>query len=198
MISLEKVFKVTPGKPFVFKKLLPKIKIHNLDSLKIDHNEDMKKAILEKNIELRACLENSEKSIFELLFTAKNQNSTPNYAIVKVTPDVGILILATGRIFIEISSYRVSDHLHVEQCYKCQEYGHRSASKLCPFYNSNESVCLYCAKKHKSKSCPVKKILISITVVIAKTVEAKKKKACQRPYFHKFTMSNFTKIIIIN
>ena len=48
MISLEKDFKVTPGKPFVLKKLLPKIKIHNLDSLKFNHNEDMKKDILEK------------------------------------------------------------------------------------------------------------------------------------------------------
>ena len=56
-----------------------------------------------------------------------------------------------------MSSHRVSDHLHVEQCYKFQGYGHRSASKLCPLYNSNESVCLYCAGKHKSKSCPVKK-----------------------------------------
>ena len=148
MISLEKDFKVTPGKPFVLKKLLPKIKIHNLDSLKFDHNEDMKKAILEKNIELRTCLKNSEKSLFELLFIAKNQNGTPNYAIVKVTPDIRNLILTTGKIFIEMSSHRVSDHFHVEQCYKCQGYGHRSASKLCPLYNSDESICLYCAGKH--------------------------------------------------
>ena len=157
MISLEKNFKVTPGKPFVLKKLLPKIKIHNLDSLKFDHNEDIKKAILKKNIELRTCLENSEKSLFELLFIAKNQNGTPNYAIAKVTPDVRNLILTIGRIFIEMSSHRVSDLLHVEQCYKCQGYLHISASKLCPLYNSNESVCLCCAGKHKSKSCPVKK-----------------------------------------
>ena len=157
MISLEKDFKMTPGKPFVPKKLLPKIKIHNLDSLKFDQNEDMKKTILEKNIELRACLENNEKSLFELLFIAKNQNGTSKYAIVKVTPDVRNLILTTGKIFIEMSSHRVSDHFHVEQCYKCQGYGHRSASKLCPLYNSNESICLYCAGKHKSKLCPLKK-----------------------------------------
>ena len=56
-----------------------------------------------------------------------------------------------------MSSHRVSDHFHVEQCYKFQGYGHRSASKLCPLYNSNESICLYCAGKYKSKSCPVKK-----------------------------------------
>ena len=55
MLSLED-FKVTPGKSFVLKKLLPKIKIHNLDSLKFDHNENMTKAILEKNIELRLVL----------------------------------------------------------------------------------------------------------------------------------------------
>ena len=121
-----------PGKPFVLKKLLSKIKIHNFDSLKFDRNEDMKKAILEKNIELRTCLENSEKSLFELLFIVKNQNGTPNYAIVKVTPDVRNLILTTGKIFIEMSSHCISDHFHVEQCYKCQGYGHRSASKLCP------------------------------------------------------------------
>ena len=48
MISLEKDFKVTPGKPFVPKKLLPKIKIHNFDSLKFDHNKDMKKFIFEE------------------------------------------------------------------------------------------------------------------------------------------------------
>ena len=82
MLSLED-FKVTPGKSFVLKKLLPKIKMHNLDSLKFDHNENMTKAILEKNIELRTCLENSEKSLFELLFIAKNQNGTLNYAMLK-------------------------------------------------------------------------------------------------------------------
>ena len=108
----------------------------------------MKKAILEKNIELRTCLENSQKSFFELLFIAKNQNGTLNYAIVKVTIDVRNLILTTGKMFIKMSSHRVSDHFHVEQCYKCQGYGHRSASKLCPLYNSNESICLYevCSK----------------------------------------------------
>ena len=100
---------------------------------------------------------NSEKSLFELLFIAKNQNGTPNYAIVKVTPDIRNLILTTGKIFIEMSSHRVSDHFHVEQYYKCQGYGHRSASKLCPLYNSNESICLFCAGKHKSKLCPIKK-----------------------------------------
>ena len=117
----------------------------------------MKKAILEKNIELRTCLKNSERSLFELLFIAKNQNGTLNHAIVKVTPDVRNLILTTGKIFIEMSSHKVSDHFHVKQCYKCQGYRHRSASKLCPLYNSNESICIYCAGKYKSKLCPVKK-----------------------------------------
>ena len=113
--------------------------------------------MLEKNDELRTCLENNEEIQFKLSYIAKNQNDTPNYAIFKVTSDIRNLVMQKGRIFIDMSSHKVSDHYHVEQCYKCQGFGHRSTSTFCPLYESNDSVCLYCAGKHKSKTCSIKK-----------------------------------------
>ena len=116
----------------------------------------MKEKILKKNSELNDCLERDNKSIFEILFLAKNQNGTPNHAIVKVSPNIRSIILNSGRIFIDMSSHQVTDHFHILQCYNCQGFGHKSNSKLCLMAKSEDSICLYCSNKHKSNACPCK------------------------------------------
>ena len=89
--ALEADFKVTTNIKITEKKLLPKFKIHNLNQHNFNDKNDLKKAILEKNDELRKCLENSKESIFDVLFLAKNKDEKPIYAIVKVSPDIKML-----------------------------------------------------------------------------------------------------------
>ena len=102
------------------------------------------------------CLERDNESIFEVLFLEKNQNGTPNHAIVKVSPNIKSIILKPGRIFIDMSSHQVTDNFYILQCYKCQGFGHKSNTKLCPMAKSEDSIRLYCSSKHKSNACPCK------------------------------------------
>ena len=57
----------------VFKKMKPKIKIHNLCNHNLKIKEEPKEKILKKNAELNDCIEKDNKSIFEVLFLAKTQ-----------------------------------------------------------------------------------------------------------------------------
>ena len=118
----------------------------------------MKEKILKKNTELNNCLERDNGSIFEVVFLAKNQNGTPNHAIVKVSPIFRSIpnYLKSGRIFIDMSFHQVTDHFHILQCYKCQGFGHKSNSKFCPMAKSKDSICVYCSSKHKSNACSCK------------------------------------------
>lgn len=66
--------------------------------------------------------------------------------------------MSQGRkIYMGLSSCRVSDRYHLVQCYCCQEFGHKIGSDKCRFKGSGEAICLYCAGSHSSKSCPNKK-----------------------------------------
>ena len=60
-------------------------------------------------------------------------------------------------ILTDMSSHLVTDHFHILQRYKCQGFGHKSNSKLCPMAKSEDSICLYCSNKHTSHVCPCKK-----------------------------------------
>ena len=127
-----------------------------MESTDLENKEELKEKILKKNAELNDCLERDNESIFGVLFLAKNQNGTPNHAIVKVSPNIRSIILKSGSIFIDMSFHQVADHFHILQCSKCQGFGHKSNSKLCPMTKSEDSICLYCLSKHKSNACPCK------------------------------------------
>ena len=109
---------------------------------------------MKKNDELKKCLENSKKCIFDVLFFAKNKDEKPIYAIVKVSPDIKNVVSKNTRLFINMSSHRVTDCYHILQCYRSQSFGHKSSS--CPLANTGDSICLYCAGKHISKTCNLK------------------------------------------
>ena len=110
--ALEADFKVTTNIKITEKKILLKIKINNLNQNNFNDKNDFKKAILEKNDELRKCLENSEESIFDILFLAKNKDENPIYAIVKVCPDIKNIALKNTRLYINMSSHKVTDYYH--------------------------------------------------------------------------------------
>ena len=131
--------------------ILPRIKIHNLEP-HVSQNDidELRNKILAKN----EVLKNATHDEFSITFIDKNQN----FAIAKVDPDTHQKLTSNGRIYIELSSHKVTDHFNPIQCFRCQSFNHTSDS---PFCNSNgsphESTCLYCSKNHKSSLCPVKK-----------------------------------------
>ena len=76
---LKSDFKVTTSNPASSKKLSPKLKIHNLKEHKFE-NKKLKKAILEKNSDIKHCLESNKDSFLDVLFIAKNQNNISLYS----------------------------------------------------------------------------------------------------------------------
>ena len=76
------------------------------------------------------------------------------YAIVKISPDIKNVVSKNTRLYINMSSHRVTDYYHVLQCYTCESFGHKTSS--CPLANTGDSICLYCAGKHTFKTCNLK------------------------------------------
>ena len=67
----------------------------------------------------------------------------------------GIFFSGTAKFSFMHLWLKVYDHIHVIQCYRCQEYGHYASSDIC---KEKHSAYFYCAKSdHKSKDCPIKK-----------------------------------------
>ena len=128
--------------------LLPKVCINNMDTQEITSLEVLKDKILQKNLLISQKLKDDTSSKLDVLFIDKKRNK----AILKVTHDIHEIIMRTQRIFINLESHYVSDSYHVEQCYHCQGFGHRSTSDRCPKKNL-ESVCLFCVGSHKSLNC---------------------------------------------
>ena len=130
--------------------IMPRIKIHNLDPhLSQNDKNELRNKILAKN----EALKNATCDEFSITFIDKNQN----FAIAKVDPDTHKRLTSNGRLYIELSSHKITDHFNPIQCFRCQSFNHTSNSPLC---NSNgnlhESTCLYCSKNHKSSVCPSK------------------------------------------
>ena len=95
---------------------------------------------------------------FYIMFLIKNKDSNFLSAIVKVDPTIKEVILSRGgRVFLGLSSCRVTERYHIVQCYNCQQFGHKKDSVKCHLKNSNDCVCLYCAGNHISRNCPEKK-----------------------------------------
>ena len=128
--------------------LLPKICVHNIKPEEVSTSEILKEKILHKNSIIAQRLKDESQSRLEVLFVDKNKRK----AILKVTPDIREIIMKTQRIFIDIESHYVSDSFHIEQCFQCQAFGHRSTSDRCPKKNS-DPVCFFCAGTHRSSNC---------------------------------------------
>ena len=141
------------------KVLYPKIKISEIptDYLGEQEKQNIKSAILEKNPAIED-LVSKEGKLLEVLFVQKENHGNGSYAVVKVDDTIRKAVMSQGRkIYMGLSSCRVSDRYHLVQCYCCQEFGHKIGSDKCRFKGSGEAICLYCAGSHSSKSCPNKK-----------------------------------------
>ena len=98
------------------------------------------------------------KKTFEIIFISEGKDSNFSSAVLRVDPCIRESIQSNGnRVFLGLSSCKVTDQYHIIQCYTCQSFGHKRGSAACSLVNSQTSVCLYCAGNHTSKSCPSKK-----------------------------------------
>ena len=142
--------KLSPIQP---NKILPKVEISNIDGA-IPQNQIVN-VLLEKNPEIRSKI-NSEKAIFDLVFSKKDFYSNTQTAVFKCSPCIRSLLLETGSVVIDCDRCPCKDHFFVFQCFHCASLGH--SSSRCPRKNNSNLRCFFCAAKgdHDSDHCPSK------------------------------------------
>ncbi len=141
------------------KTVYPKIKISGINKEQFSkHNvAELREEVLKKNAGVRE-LVGSKGKIFEVLFINEKTEQKYAFAVAKVDPEIKEVIRKNGnKLFVGLSACRVSDRVHILQCYTCQEFGHKVGSHRCSLKDKDIHVCLYCSSNHMSRDCPVKK-----------------------------------------
>ena len=140
------------------KNLLPKMKICDLVELNKNDTEKLKTLIPKKNPKIRALVDGGATLEVVFIHEPTDTDNFYSYAVIRVDPRIREEIIKNQRhVYINTSSYYVKDHIHVTQCFTCQNYGHKRGSPYCPLKDKNKDTCLYCAEDHKSSSCTVKR-----------------------------------------
>ena len=148
--ALEQIFDVTTdSKPR--KAIMPKIKVFDLDIEMYNNKEDLRQGIMDKNPEIANMVGNENDLGIILLDTSRN------FAILKVSPNIREFMINRGKIFVGMHSVKVRDHFQPLQCYACQKYGHKQGSQDCVHFGKETNNCLYCCGNHFSKDCQVKR-----------------------------------------
>ena len=136
------------------KKALPKVLISNID-LAIPDSKIIN-VLLEKNEFLKK--EHDRKgSLFELVFTKKDNSNSTQKAVVRCSPNIRSLIMKIGFVRIDCDTCPCEDHLFIFQCNHCSSLGH--STKRCPNKSASNLRCCFCASKgvHSSSDCPHKR-----------------------------------------
>ena len=142
------------GKP---RKLLPKMKICDLEGYGKDDLEKLKADIRKKSLSIRT-MTDSGKTLDIIFIHEPADEAGYGYAVIRVDPRIREEIIKNQRrIYIGTTSCHVKDQIHVTQCFVCQEFGHKKDSPHCKYVKTDKHICLYCAKTdHLSKNCTVK------------------------------------------
>ena len=132
------------------REFLPKITVFGIDEIYTNSNKaDLIKAITDKNPLIQSCVEDGKT--FEVLFVSQDKNKE-NKAVIKVHADIlQIVRKLKYKIYVDCGVCRVNDRFFLNQCYRCQHFGHRNNN--CPKTDKDEYVCRYCSGAHKSSSC---------------------------------------------
>lgn len=141
-------YKVT-SQSAVPKLLAPKIKIIGVCSdVFNDSKDDIICQIREKNPDIDQLIVNEDD--FKIIFMKKEEN----FIVIKTTGRIRELIIEMGnKIYLGLQILNVHDHIHLIQCYHCQEFGHYSGSDFCK-QKKGRGACFYCASsEHKSSDC---------------------------------------------
>ena len=131
------------------KLLAPKIKIIGVCSdVFNDSKDDIICQIREKNPDIDQLIVNEDD--FKIIFMKKEDN----FIVIKTTGRIRELIIEMGnKIYLGLQILNVHDHIHLIQCYHCQEFGHYSGSDFCK-QKEGRGACFYCAsREHKSSDC---------------------------------------------
>ena len=146
--ALESDFKVTLSYQ-ERRLLLPKLKVANIDGYSRNEKLNLKRDILEKNYVVEQLV--NQDHHFEVMIIDEKFK----YAVLKVSPEIRNALLKQRSLYIGMQSHPVKDHIHLMQCYRCQEHGHKAGSDECKLKNG-DPVCLYCGGNHFSRSCTQK------------------------------------------
>ena len=143
------------------KKVQPKVKIVGIekDMLKLPDDDLI--------AELRA--RNPVLNTFTTIEVSGNQEKVQDEVkIVYKKQDAGVLVIKLQRkarealkttqkdkVFMGFQYLNAYDHVHVDQCFDCQGFGHFQGSDFCTS-KGGAPKCFYCAGNHKSKECTKK------------------------------------------
>ena len=142
------------------KSVYPTIKIYGIPRDKYNEGnlDNLREELLKKNTFLKTFVSELKKKTFEVIFVSKTKDSNFVYAVVRVDPEIKTAIQNNeNRLYLGLSTCKVTSQYHLVQCYSCQKFGHKRGSEKCTVKSTDDCICLYCAEKHLSKICPSKK-----------------------------------------
>ena len=117
----------------------------------LGHNE-LKQSIKTQNKQISDLIDNGSK--LEVVYTKPPPHGMRFYTVVaRVSPDIRTVIgKMKNKLYVGVSSHHVVDRFHIKRCNRCQKLGHYADK--CDL--SIPEVCGFCAKNHRSDSCPDK------------------------------------------
>ena len=135
------------------KTLSPKLKILDVAQELIQESDEH---IIEELRLKNSCIDKLMSAGDELKIIYKKKED--NIVVIRTTRKIKEAIKAmNNRIYLGLQLLNVRDHIHLIQCYHCQEFGHYAGSIYCKSKEGN-STCFYCAStEHKSANCKDKK-----------------------------------------
>ena len=137
------------------REFLPKITISDIDSSNYSNKnkQELLSAICNKNPQIKSCIDNGKT--FEVIFITHDKSKDFSRAVVKLDPDIlQVIRQLKYKIYIDFGVCRVSDRFFINQCYRCQKFGHRNDN--CQMKTADQHVCRYCSANHASTKCPHK------------------------------------------
>ncbi|XP_071440252.1 uncharacterized protein [Hetaerina americana] len=106
--------------------------------------------------QLQDCLKNqndlTEPALVKPLFRFGKRNEHVTNWVVELDPESRKVLMTFGKVFIGFNSCKISDHIHITRCFKCQGFGH--LAKDC---KNEKDCCSHCAGEHKFEDCAKEK-----------------------------------------
>ena len=134
------------------KKLNPKVTISDI-AAEITTAQEVYEELLRKNMKIREQVETHQEEL-KVIFLHKESR----YAVVQMSKKIRDIIREKNdRVNLDFQIHVVKDRFHVIQCYRCQRFGHKADSPLCPKKDSDEAVCSFCSGNHRYKDCQLRK-----------------------------------------